>query len=205
MALAAELEILSSSIDALPRKGMVALGNVGAPISVLDFIVLGAIKRTLSLASGLVVLIEARNIVCARAILRMQLDTITRLCAYLYVGDPEQVAREVIGGKPLKKFKCTNGKALTDGYLVDRLAEQFPWVRKVYDFTSGYVHFSERQFFDAIHSVGSEEERTVLFSIGRTDEKYPEESWEEIPACFNHLNIILDEFLTAYAAKKKQG
>lgn len=174
-------------------------------MSVFDLIVLGAVKRSLSLAAGLLVLIEAKNIVCARAVLRMQLDTITRLSAYLYVQDPEQMAKEVLSGKPLKKFKSMNGKPLIDGYLVDRLSERFPWVRNVYDFTSGYVHFSERQFFDAVHSVGSNEDRTVSLAIGRTDDKYPESSWEELPACFNHLNVILEEFLSAYAQRKTKG
>jgi hypothetical protein len=64
MALAAEIETLSSSIDILPRKAIAVLGEAGASLYVLDFIVIGAIKRTLSLASGLLVLIEARNIVC---------------------------------------------------------------------------------------------------------------------------------------------
>lgn len=174
-------------------------------MAVFDLIVLGAVKRSLSLAAGLLALIEAKNIVCARAVLRMQLDTITRLSAYLYVQDPEQMAKEVLSGKPLKKFKSMDGKPLIDGYLVDRLSERFPWVRKVYDFTSGYVHFSERQFFDAVHSVGSNEDRTVRLAIGRTDDKYPESSWEELPACFNHLNIILEEFLSAYAQRKTNG
>lgn len=205
MPLAAEMEALSSWLDEFPRKAMPVIGDSGAPMYVLDFIVLGAVKRSLSLASGLLVLIEAKNIVCARAVLRMQLDTITRLCAYLYVDDPEQMAKAVLGGEPLNKFKSSDGNLLRDGYLVDRLSKQFPWVRKVYDFTSGYIHFSERQFFDAIHSVGSNEERTIRLEIGRTDDKYPEFSWEELPACFNHLNIILEEFLTAYAARKQKG
>lgn len=54
---------------------------------------------------------------------------------------------------PIKKFKSRDGKALVDGYLVDQMTKAHPWARKVYDFTSGYVHFSERQFFDSIHSV----------------------------------------------------
>lgn len=205
MSLASEMEALSSWLDSLPRRAMPVIGEEGAPMYVLDFIVLGAVKRSLSLAAGLLVLIEAKNIVCARAVLRMQLDTLTRLSAYLYVDDPEQMAKEVLGGKALKKFKSTDGNPLTDGYLVDRLSERFPWVRKVYDFTSGYIHFSERQFFDAVYSVGDNEERTVRLAIGRTDDKYPEASWEELPACFNHLNLILEEFLTAYATRKQKG
>ena len=205
MTLASELATLSSWLDEFPRKAMPILGESGAPMYVLDFIALGAVKRSLSLASGLIVLIEAKNMVCARAVLRMQLDTITRLCAYLYVEEPEQMAKAVLGGKPLTKFKSADGKPLRDGYLVDRLSERFPWVRKVYDFTSGYVHFSERQFFDAVHSLGNNEERTIHLAIGRTDDKYPEFSWEELPACFNHLNAILEEFLKEYVEWKRKG
>ena len=202
MTLASEVKALSSWLDEFPRRAMPVIGESGAPMYVLDFIVLGAVKRSLSLARGLLVLIEAKNIVCARAVLRMQLDTVTRLCAYLYVDDPEQMAEAILGGKALNKFKSTDGKPLRDGYLVDRLSERFPWVRKVYDFTSGYVHFSERQFFDAVHSVGTDEEITIRLAIGRTDDKYLEFSWEELPACFNHLNVILEEFLVAYVERK---
>jgi hypothetical protein len=205
MSLAAEVHALSSGIDELPAKAMPILGGSGAPVYVLDFIVLGAVKRSLSLASGLLALIDAKNIVCARAVLRMQLDTVTRLCAYLYIDNPEQVAKAILGGKPLNKFKATDGKLLRDAYLVDRLSERFPWVRRVYNFTSGYVHFSERQFFDAVHAVGNDEERTLHLAIGKTDDKYPESSWEELPACFNHLNIILEEFLSAYVERKQKG
>jgi hypothetical protein len=205
MSLATEVQALSAWIDEFPAKAMPVLGGSGAPLYVLDLIVLGAVKRSLSLASGLLTLIEAKNIVCARAVLRMQLDTVTRLYAYLYVDDAEQVAKAVLKGQPLNKLKATDGKLLRDAYLVDRLSEQFPWVRRVYNFTSGYVHFSERQFFDAVHKVGSDEERTVHLSIGKTDDKYPESSWEELPACFNHLNIMLEEFLSAYVERKKKG
>lgn len=78
-------------------------------------------------------------------------------------------------------------------------------MRKVYDFTSGYVHCSERQFFDAVHSLGSNEARTVRLTIGRTDDKYPEFSWEEHPAYFSRLNVILEEYLVAYAASEQKS
>ncbi len=205
MSLASETEALSAWLDSFPRNSLLIVGGEGAPMYALDFIFLGAVKRSLNLATGLLALIEAKNIVCARALLRMHLDTITRLSAYSYVNNPEEMAKEILGGKALKKFKSADGKPLNDGYLVDRLSDRFPWVRKVYDFTSGYVHFSERQFFDAIHSLGSDEEKSICLSIGRTDEKYPELSWEELPACFNHLNCILEGFLHAYADSKQKN
>lgn len=202
MPLVAELEVLSSWIQRLPRIGMETLGGAGASMHVLDFVMVGAVKRSLSLASGLHTMVEAQNMVCSRAFLRMQLDTVTRLLAYTYVKDPESMAQGVIGGTPLKKFKSAEGKALVDAYLVDRMSKDHPWVRKVYDFTSGYVHFSERQFFDSIHSMGSDEKRTVQLQVSHIDNKFPESSWEEVVACFNHSLAILENILSSYAKHK---
>lgn len=202
MSLNPELDALSGWIERLPRIGLETIGGAGARMQVLDFVMIGAIKRSLSLASGLHSLVQAQNIVCSRALLRMQLDTISRLRAYTYVNDPESMAREVIGGAALKKFKSTDGKALGDAYLVDRMTKEHPWVRKVYDFTSGYVHFSEQQFFDSIHSLGSNGEQTIQLQVSHIDNKFPEESWEEIVACFNNLMEILNRIMRSYAAHK---
>ena len=181
---------------------METIGGAGASMHVLDFVMIGAIKRSLSLASGLHAMVQAQNIVCARAILRMQLDTVSRLLAYTYVKDPETMAKGVIGGTPLKKFKSREGKSLVDSYLVDRMSQDHPWVRKVYDYTSGYVHFSEKQFFDSVHSMGSNKEHTVQLQVSHIDNKFPESSWEEVVACFNHLLEILKGILSAYAMSK---
>lgn len=80
----------------------------------LDFVMVGALKRTLSLAVGVHAMILAKNIACARALSRMHLDTVTRLLAYTYVSDPESVALGVISGKQLKKYKSKDGGWLTD-------------------------------------------------------------------------------------------
>ena len=117
-------------------------------------IMIGAIKRSLSLAAGLHTLVENKNMTCVRAIVRMELDTISRLLAYTYVSEPSEVAKEVIGGKALNKFKCKDGKFLRDSYLIEKMSEDYPWVTGVYKYTSGYVHFSERQVFDSIESLG---------------------------------------------------
>lgn len=202
MSLEKEVESLSSWIQRIPRVGMETLGGAGAAMHLLDFVMIGAVKRTLSLASGVHAAILARNMTCARALLRMQLDTVTRLLAYTYVSDPESVANGVIGGTPLKKYKSKDGKALTDGYLVDRMSQDHTWVRKVYEFTSGYVHFSERQFFDSIHSLSDDSERTVTFEVSHIDSKFPEDSWEEVAACFNHLTEILIAVFKSYGVHK---
>lgn len=202
MSLATELDALSIWLKRLPSIGMRTLGGAGAPMYVLDFVMIGAVKRSLSLASGLLSMVQAQNMVCARAILRMQLDTVTRLLAYTYVENPEEMAKAVIGGTPLKKFKSRDGKALVDGYLVDQMTKDHPWVRKVYDFTSGYIHFSERQFFDSIHSLGNDQERTMQLQVSQIDNNFSEFSWEETVACFNELLKIIEGLLVSYASQK---
>lgn len=202
MSLSTELGVLGNWIQRLPRVGMETIGGAGAKMQILDFVMIGAVKRSLSLASALHAMIQAQNMVCARALLRMQLDTVSRLLAYTYVEDPEAVAKGVIGGTALKKFKSREGKALVDAYLVDRMTADHPWVRKVYDYTSGYVHFSEKQFFDSVHSMGNDKERVVHLQVSHIDNKFPEASWHEIVACFNHLLEILSSILSAYATHK---
>ncbi len=188
-----ELQKLEDLRKSLLTAGMAALGGAGAPMFVLDMILIGALKRAVSLASGLAVMIEKKNMVCARALLRMHMDTVLRLSAYEYVDDPEAVASAVLGGEHLRKFKSTEGKQLKDHYLVERLTAREPWGKTVYEYTSGYVHFSERQVFDAVAKLGTDEERTVHFSVSDSDEKYPESSWSEVAACFNRLTVLLKE------------
>jgi hypothetical protein len=128
MSLSAELDKLSVWVERWPKIGMNTLGGAGAPMLVLDFVMIGAGKRSLSLASGLLAMLQAQNMVCSRALLRMQLDTVSRFLAYTYVADPENMAIAVIAGTELKKFKSRDGNALTDTYLVNRMSQDHPWV-----------------------------------------------------------------------------
>ena len=85
-------------LEEMPSLGLGALGGNGAPVYVIDFIFAGAVKRTLSLGYGLLSMVEAKNMTCGRALVRMQIDTVSRLSAYAYVENPEEMAGEIIGG-----------------------------------------------------------------------------------------------------------
>lgn len=205
MSLSTELEGLDRCYERMAKAGIKAVtGQSGAPLYVLDFIAIGAIKRSISLASGVASMIRAKNMVCARALLRMHLDTVARFLAYTYVddADADAVAKAVTGGAQLKSFKSSDGKRLTDAYLIARMSKDRPWVARVYTFTSGYVHFSERQFFDAVHRLTSEADRDVQFQISHVDNKFPESSWTEVGECFNQLTNILVDALTSWGNQK---
>ena len=202
MTLAADLAALDIWIAQLPRIAMRALGESGQPMSLVDFIMVGAVKRSMSLAAGLKAMVEGKNMVCARALLRLQIDTLSRLRAYTYVDDPEKLARAVLQGAQLSEHKSSEGKPLRDGYLVERLSRELPWLSETYKQTSGYVHFSEKQFFDTVQSIGTEDEPKLNLTVSSADDKYPAESWIEVVACFNELTGSLAATVEAYAAHK---
>ncbi|MEB1349791.1 hypothetical protein VDP57_21160 [Xanthomonas campestris pv. campestris] len=203
MTLEQERKKLNALLDQIPAAGMHALGGSGASLFILDFIICGAIKRTLSLGHGLLSMIEARNITCSRALVRMQIDTVSRLLAYTYVSDPEEVAKAVIEGTPLKRFKSQDGKPLRDDYLIDRMTETHDWVRTAYNFTSGDVHFSEKQFFASVTSLEDDEGgRSIGMMLSQFDTHYPEFSWSEMAACFSELCEILIPILKQYGDHK---
>lgn len=195
MALDDEMRKLDSWIEYLPKMGVEYLNAIGVPNSELDYIYIGAIKRTISMTVGLSDLIKVKNITLCRAIVRMQMDTVSRMLAYTYVEDPSNMALEVIKGTPLNRFHSKDGKRLTDAYLISRISQNHPWMQEAYKRLSGYVHFSENQLFDSIVGVKGGEERTIDIVIGRTDDSFPEDSWIEIVAAFIELLSIFGELL----------
>lgn len=201
MTLSSELADLEKQLNALPRIGHAALKARNGTMFILDFIIIGAVKRSLSLGHGLIAMVKTKNMTCARAIVRMQIDTVSRLLAYTYVDDPEEMARQVIGEAPLSKFKSRDGQPLRDNYLIDKMTESHPWVREVYNRTSGEIHFSEKQFFASVHTT-DDATRTMTMVISPFDEKYPEWSWSEVVTCVQKLNAILVDILQDYVAHK---
>ncbi|MBS0536978.1 MAG: hypothetical protein JSR72_23205 [Proteobacteria bacterium] len=199
-----ELALLSEAVDRLRRACVASLSESNAALYHLDFMVIGATKRTQSLESGLRSMIGTKNMLCARAIVRMQVDTVCRLMAYTDVENPLDVARKVWEGVKLNKFKSISGKPLTDGYLVDRLSEGYSWIRTIYDSTTAEVHFTEKQFFSSVKSIEpfEREGRTLNIEISPNDAKYPESSWAELPACLRHLCEIQIDFLARWSAEK---
>ena len=203
MSLEEEKRALSGLLDQMPQVGLDALGGNGSPLFSLDFVIAGAVKRTLSLGYGLQSMVESKNLICSRAIVRMQIDTVSRILGYTYVEDPQKVAKNVIGGRPLNKHKSRENKRLTDGYLIERMTHQYPWVRKVYQSTSGDIHFSEKQFFASVSSMDDEGKgRRIKLEISQFDHKYPESSWIEVVACFYHVTSILKEIFERYGRDK---
>lgn len=63
---------------------------------------------------------------CARALLRMRIDTAIRFSALRLVDNPNSFAKEVFSGKRIDKLKGRDGKQMKDARLVAPLAPDAP-------------------------------------------------------------------------------
>ena len=69
---------------------------------------------------------ETRNLICAGALLRLQLDTALRFYAAFRVEKPHDFALAVLDGKRVRDLKDLDGQKMTDDYLVRKLGASFP-------------------------------------------------------------------------------
>ncbi len=196
------LQALERDSDAVLKLSMQVVGASGSPMFPLDWMVFAAIKRSVSTTSAVIAMVRAWNIVCARSLLRMHIDTALRFSAAWLVSEPHSFATSVFEGVRIDKLTDRNGKKLTDAYLVEMQKNEHPWLRDVYNNLSGYVHFSGSHINDVIsHFV--EEDGTIEFLISDLDLKFPEFSWVEILEYFREATSILAKHIQDYAHTKK--
>src|SRR5690554_2764146 len=133
-----------------------------SPFYVADLVMFGLMDRNIALVEAMPHLIEEENIHAFAPLLRVQLDGLLRLHAFRIVGSPDELARHVLGGGELRKFKDKEGNKLTDRHLVISLKLELPWVESIYERLCGWVHFSESHIFAAV----SEGEKDGMIEIG---------------------------------------
>ena len=167
----------------------------------VDIFVIGAVKRAISTAAGFRLLVESWNMICARALLRMQIDTALRFSSVFLVKKPHDFVIRVLKGQQINKLKDKDGNKMTDAYLVSKLAPEYSWLPVVYKNLSGYVHFSEHHLIDSIEHI-NDESRTVSWAITEEDRKFPEFSWAEVVACFNESSDIFMKYLKGWIFTK---
>ena len=130
-----------------------------------DLLVLTVTARSYSLVDGFLAAFDAWNPVVAAPIVRMQLDSLIRI-AYAAEVNTDELTKYVVEGGELRRRKDSEGKLLTDRRLVELAAEAHPWLKGVYEASSGWVHLSP----DLLHAV-------VEFSNRAENEGDPPEMW----------------------------
>ena len=202
------LEKISPSLDVIEKNKNTALSLAKEMLSAengamypVDLLATGAIKRFLSTSSAFRLLVESNNLVSARSILRIHLDTAMRFHAVWLVSDPHKFASDVLAGKQINRMKDRDGIKLTDSYLSSKLAEEYNWIPTVYTNLCGYIHFSSSHLFSPIKDL-NENDRSFSFEISDTDNNYPDFSWEEIVDCFNETSEIFFKYLCGWIQTK---
>lgn len=119
------LEKRKGKILELGQKMVSAYGGRLYPV---DLLAIGAIKRIISMSGGIKLLVNAFNMVCARSLLRLQIDTALRFFAVFLVKEPHDFVMKVMSGEQINRMEDTSGEKMTDAYLVSKLAAEYPWL-----------------------------------------------------------------------------
>ncbi len=116
--------------------------EAGGAIYSIDVIVAAAMNRSYSLVDGFLGAFDSWNLIVAAPVLRMQMDSLTRLAYIANAPKADEVAAYLIGGGEFRKLTDAQGKRLTDARLIEHAEATHPWIKDVYNVTSGWVHFS---------------------------------------------------------------
>ena len=197
------LEVLGKHEKALIQLGHSTLSAAGGALYTIDFYVMGAVKRGLAVTAGFRRLIGDRNLVCAGALLRMQLETALRFFGLSLLEHPHDAALELMGGSHMRRMKSRDGHLLRDAYLVDQLSHRHPWVKSVYAETSAFVHFTEKQIFAGLIDV-NDEERSFQMLVATDDTQAPESAFLEALDAFDAATTLLGELISSWQEAKGQ-
>ena len=199
---AASLEELASDAQQLRRMMIEVVAPSGSPMFPLDFLAFAATKRHGSTTSAFVSAINSWNMVVARSLLRIHIDTSLRFSAAWHVENPHDFSMKVLKGERIDKLKTRTGDRLTDAHLVKLHTSEHPWLPNVYEHLCGYVHFSGSHITDSITDL-SDGDGTIEFLISDQDQKFPEFSWLEVVDCFREATRILENYLRGWGITKK--
>ena len=157
----------------------------------LDLVSLSVAKRSMSIISGFIEMIRLENFICAVPLLRMQLDNSLRFYGAFLVENPHKFATEFIEGKHISNFKDKDtNQRLTDRYLVNKLAEHYPWITNVYKTSSSYIHLSDSHLFNTLEKKTNN--KSVNFIINEKDTSVTEfQRLEATYTMFNLTTIVL--------------
>ena len=176
---------IDACIDAIEtcieKTKEMAVGVIGENLISLDLCFCGLMDRSIRIAQGFICMVKERNLTCAGALLRMQIDNCLRLYALNIAEDEDAVVKCVLEGGKIGSLKDKSGKKMTDSYLKKKLEQYDKRLPTVYDNASGYIHFSEKAMFQSIYECY---DYTIKFQVGgELHEK---------------LNIYLIECMAAY-------
>ncbi len=132
-------------------------------LSKQDIFIISTIDRCLNLIDGFILLLQNRNMTCAGAILRLQMDNCMRVYAAIVAKDKDALFDCLIYDRKICDQKTNDGQKMTDTYLKKAMCKYDLRFSSVYDNTSGYVHLSSKAFYQTINDCY---EHTIEWKVG---------------------------------------
>ncbi|MFR1478256.1 MAG: hypothetical protein ACLSB9_22515 [Hydrogeniiclostridium mannosilyticum] len=184
------------------RKEAVSLatGIIGETLCMDDLFFCASVDRCIRLIDGLIPMLRDRNLTCVGVLLRIQMDNCMRTYAAFIAEDRNAVIRCILDGTPIKSLKDAKGNKMLDGYLKDEVAKIDPIFSKVYNNASGYVHLSEKAFYQTVDSCDNYE---IGIQIGQP---LPEKECTIVggSSCFIHFVNLHFKMLQAVVESKQR-
>ena len=169
-----------------------------------DLIAVGVAHRSLELTKAFLSMLRSGNLLCAGALLRMQVDNILRLHAASLFTSGNAVLNAFLKEQPLSRLRAPDGAKLTDQELVRRVSKAYPWVPSVYDKTSGFIHFSLPAVLGPLHSINDSGRFAFHLGWRRRRRWRPSERLEAAEAFDAATRAVLD-MIYAWGYTKARG
>lgn len=179
----------------------IARGIIGETLTKDDLFFCASLDRCLRLTDGIIFLLKERNLTCAGAILRLQMDNCMRTYAAFIAEDRNKVIDCIINGTPINKEKDVNGKKMSDCYLKESVNKYDKRFAQVYDQASGFIHLSSKAFYQTVADVG---DWKLSFQIGHELPEKHNETLLECAKAFCHFVGLHYKMLAAVVDSKKR-
>lgn len=172
----------------------------GMPFFNTDLVIFAVMDRNIGLLDALPPLLKDKNVHALAPLIRIQLDGLLRLYAFSLVEDQNELAEHMLNGQHLRKFKSSSGVKLTDAFLTDCIASVCPWVPRVYEKLSGWIHLSIEHI--RIASVIDNQEPQITIGIGAYRQHLPDLLFKEMIAAIEEIHQQTIELIESYFCSK---
>jgi hypothetical protein len=102
------------------------LGAAGGTLFSIDLVIAAVMNRSYSLVDGFLDAFDRWNLFVGGPVLRMQIDSLTRLAYMANAPQADEIAAYLVAGGEFRKRQDAKGKLLTDTRPVDRPSERDP-------------------------------------------------------------------------------
>lgn len=187
-----EIENKSKAIINLGKQ----LHTITEDIYPFDLLLIAALNRTVNTNKAFVSLVKDSNFISAIPMIRINLDTLLRLYASnISEFDRNEFAGKIISGMKVRKMKLYNNPKiyLSDFFLHTELTKikGMEWVSSLYNLGSSFIHLEKSHFISSM-KIKSEDERTILMSIGFHDSFISDTDKSEL---IGWMNLTIDKII----------